>query len=224
MNDTHIVYALVNTLTVAFSLLGLLAIWRMTRDMNSESGLLAAFGSGLIVAGGFCVALNQFFLVFGRTTPLWLPTDLFSFLWPGFICVAFAVWVGQRTQHQRSYPSPIWVGPIMIIALFQLLTAFAAGTAINVQVLQMMLTTFCSLSVSWVCILQAARQRQKQVVWLFMIYGALVLLVSGAAQTQLPLLGLILINTSASFVFMVAARRLSTLTRWHIAVRASLPV
>ncbi len=214
---------MLNLATVALSAVALIAIWRMVREMDRESGDVAAFGSALIIYGGLGVALKRLITVF-TTAPAWLPSNLFGFLVPGFICLAFATWMGQRAMADQPILRPVWLGPIALIGGLQLLQAYLVGLerGPSLLVLQLSLTTLASIAFTGLCMLQALRQRQHSVVWMLGLYWLSIVLLNVAQHASMAVLFVQALNIVSAALFALAANRLSLRTRERLVLRAGV--
>lgn len=180
-----------NTITVLFSALALYAIWRMLAKMDADTGYLGAFGSALIVGGGVSAALNRLAVMISGS-PIWFfPSNFFSLLAPGFICVTYAVWHGQRVMLHQRRPQSVWFVPIVLIGGIQALTAWMVGLPGGPSsfVVLLSVATLANMVLNLLCIRQALRQGRPAVALLFAGYVGMILLlnmVTHVAEADAP--------------------------------------
>ena len=205
-------------LPVLLSFLGLLWLVQMVFRMYRPAGYLAAVGLALIFAGGFLKATEK---LLGATTGQgvsWMNDSLFVLLGPGFTCVAWAVWCGQRAAAGRSSPKPIWLVPTVISAVALGAAAYAAATQTGRGWFFIMLTLTVLATVATIVLLirQSWQQNMRVVSLALVVYLFATLMLNGMARTPSETLavawGKQMVNTAASGIFAFAAYHLSRAT------------
>ncbi len=144
------------------------ALWWLTGMiglMDEESGYLAALGALMISLGGALSSLNRFNrLATGQNLFGW-SIDLFQFLTPGFVCLAYALWYGQQAlQLRRS--AHIWLAPMLTIVGIQGLTSLMTDTQNGPSqfIVLLSFTSIASFTLLGLCIRQAHWQRLRTVI------------------------------------------------------------
>ncbi|HYF62421.1 MAG TPA: hypothetical protein VD886_06380 [Herpetosiphonaceae bacterium] len=218
-----------NTLTVLLSALGLFAIWRMLARMDREAGYLGAFGCALIVGGGASATLNRLAVNLGGAPVRFFPDNFFSLLAPGFICLTYAVWHGQRVMLHQPRPQSVWFAPIGLIGASQGLTAWLVGLPGGPTAFVVLLTTatLANMALNWLCIRQALRQGRPVVALLFAGYTGMILSLNavahlGAVGSPLTLALIQSLNVLAAAFFARGAWLLNLQTRRILLLRQQL--
>lgn len=205
--------------TVGLSSTALLFIWQMVAHIDVDSGYLAAFGGGIIVVGGLLTTINTLGLALGNEIVIIMPLNLFSFLTPGFICVAYAVWCAQRVMRADSRPTSVWIGPMLLIVLIQVTVGVVVGLpgAPNQFVLLLATTTIANVVFNGLCIRQALWQRLRLVPLMWVGYLGAVLGLNGLGnmltQSTERTVAIQVLNIVAAALFMAAAWQLRRATR-----------
>lgn len=218
-----------NTVTVLLSALALYAIWGMLAKMDSDSGYLGGFGSALIVCGGASATLNRLAVMLSGAPLRFLPGNLFILLAPGFICLTYAVWHGQRVMRHQRRPQSVWFVPIVLIGATQALTAWLVGLPDGPGAFVVLLTmaTLANMLLNWLCISQALRQGRPLVAMLFAGYIGLILSLNavshlGTAGSPVTLALSQGLNVLASAFFARGAWLLNAQTRRILLLRQQL--
>ncbi len=213
--------------TVGLSALALFFLWRMVALMDADSGALAALGGGLIVLGGSLTSINNLAVAIGGRALFVLPINLFTFLSAGFICVAYAIWCGQRVIRAQGRAESVWLAPMLLIVGSQTISAYVVGLERGPSefILLLTITTVANLALNVLCVRQAGWQRMRLAQALFIGYFSTVLGLNAMAHTRdgslfdaLMVQGL---NVLAALFFAVAAWLLSRETRRRL-LRAAL--
>jgi hypothetical protein len=218
-----------NTVTVLLSALALYAIWRMLARMDADSGYLGGFGSALIVCGGASATLNRLAVTLSGAPLGFLPGNLFILLAPGFICLTYAVWHGQRVMRHQRRPQSVWYVPIGLIGVTQALTAWLVGLPDGPSAFMVLLTTatLANMLLNWLCITQALRQGRPLVALLFAGYVGMILSLNavshlGTADSPVKLALTQGLNVLASAFFARGAWLLDLQTRRILMLRQQL--
>ena len=184
MEEYTISLALVDYLPVVFSLIGMIFIVRMIHQLEESHRALAVTGVVLIIAGGVLKATWKLIMAFsaGQTDIALMSEIMFPLMAPGFTILAWAVWSSVRAYQGKSYLKPIWLGPVIIIAVFAGLTAFMAtrgGTTWRMVLLMQM--TLGNLASLIALIAFSIRQKMPAMAALFGVNLVLTFAMSGMA-------------------------------------------
>jgi hypothetical protein len=225
--DASLLAAISALWTVGLSAAALFFLWRMVAQMDADSGYLAALGGGLIVLGGSLTAINNLALALVGRPLFVLPINLFSFLSAGFICVAYAIWCGQRVIRAQRRADSVWLLPIGLIVGSQAITAYLVGLPQGPSefILLLTLTTVANLALNGLCVRQARWQNMRLAQLLFLGYLGTVLGLNVLGHTLdnsfFDLLMVQGMNLLSALFFAAAAWQLSRETRRRL-LRAAL--
>jgi hypothetical protein len=138
------------------------ALWWLTSMiglMDAESGYLAGLGALMISFGGGLSSLNRFSrLATGQSLFGW-SIDLFQFLTPGFVCLAYGLWYGQQALRLRR-TTQIWLAPMLTIFAIQGFAALMIGRQNGPSqfIVLLSFTSIASFIMIGLCIRQARWQ------------------------------------------------------------------
>lgn len=217
--EAPLLEAISGLLTVGLSATALFFLWRMVAMLDSDSGYLAALGGSLIVAGGLVTAINNLAVAVAGQALFVLPINLFTFLSAGFICVAYAIWCGQRVIRAQGRADSVWLVPMLLIASTQTISAYLVGLDQGPSefILLLSITTLANLALNGLCVRQARWQRMRLAQGLFIGYFSTILGLNAMAHTldgslfdAMMVQGL---NVLAALLFAGAAWLLSRETR-----------
>ncbi|NWF70455.1 MAG: hypothetical protein HXY40_15310 [Chloroflexi bacterium] len=188
--DTNytIMMALQDYMPVLLSSIGLFLLARMTTRMDREAGRLAYFGWLLISLGGFNKATWKLIMAgtASQTNLVWLDDSLFMLMGPGFVCMAWALWCGQRTLAGRKRPiGPIWAFPLVVGGLHVAVAVFLGTTRPDTRTwffVMLGLTTIGNFVVGGLAIRQARQRGMHFVGFLFAFNLVAILVLTGLAR------------------------------------------
>ncbi len=186
------------------------ALWWITSMiglMDEESGYLAGLGALMITLGGALSSFNRFSKLSSGQSLFGWSIDLFQFLTPGFVCLAYALWHGQQAlQLRRS--AQIWLAPILTIVGIQGFTALMLGRQAGPSkfILLLSFTSIATFIVIGLCIRQARWQRLRTVVlfstaYLMMISSMNIIAHSFSAPSELMVSMVLTTNMLAALFF-----------------------
>lgn len=119
--------ALVDFLPIIFSAIGLYFVYRMVAHTGKAQGQMAKLAAPLIVAGGLFKAIWKTIMALtqGAVDIVWMFDSLFAWMMPGFILMAWAVWLAVQSVRGKS-PKAHWWLPLIIIGLTYAVALYVA--------------------------------------------------------------------------------------------------
>lgn len=151
--------ALEDFIPVALTAVGLFLIAKFVTNKFSNLGALAWIGTILTVTDGLLKAVWKLIYAATGTDIAWMHDTLFLFMGPGFIFIAWAVWLGLKNNSPTS--RQVWLVPLAIVLPSMALAAYLALTQPNrswARIL-MLLTTVGILATNGQIILSSFRRK-----------------------------------------------------------------
>jgi hypothetical protein len=184
------VMALQDYMPVILSSIGLFFLARMVARMDALSGRLAYVGWILITLGGLDKATWKLLMAASNSQVnlTWLDDSLFMLMGPGFLCMAWALWCGQRVAAGKARPrGPIWAFPAVVGSLHLAGAVFTGVTMPDKRFwffIMLGLTTICNVVVSGLAIRQANRKGMHWVGFLFAFNLVAIFVLTGLARIE----------------------------------------
>jgi hypothetical protein len=218
MNPT-LALALEDFVPVLLTLLALSWLSSIVFQIHRPSGTIAVLGLILVVSGGFFKAAGKLIWVVYGERIAWMDESLFILMAPGFACLAWAIWSGQKLLLRDVEPRLVWQMPLILLLFTSGGTVLAQGRNQGSTWFIVLLTLVVLMSGVMLILLSrhALFYRRKGIAFLFILYLAFNLVLNGLARTPSPTVGVEwtkqLLNTAATAILAFASWRLRSVTR-----------
>jgi len=217
--------ALVDFLPVAFTAIGFYFLYKMVAHISAEHGKVAAFGSVLVVAGGFFKAVWKLLMASsGGTIDInWMEDGLFVWMAPGYVFLAWSVWQTVRMVRGKK-ASGVWIAPAVVAGLTLGFAYYLHSTGSDKwKLILLIVMVLATVITSVLLIIFAFREKMSLAGVLFIINLVCVFLLSGMARIQhqtIPLQWIEeSINTVSWLCFAIAAKKIFEFARNNFGVK-----
>lgn len=211
--------ALEDFVPVLLTLLALSLLCRITHQMHRSCGYIALLGLLLVVAGGLLKATSKIFWVIAGQPIAWMEASLFLLMAPGFACLVWAIWSGQKSFFGAAQPRFVWQVPLLLLLFTGFGTVYTNGSNQGRTWFLVLLTLVVVMSSLMLILLSrhAWSYQLRGIAFLFLLYLLLTLVLNGLARTPSPTTSMEwvkqLLNTAAAAILAFASWRLWLATR-----------